>query len=277
MVATAKTMTAMREHVAPWRSSDRICLVPTMGALHAGHLALIQRANKTGARVVVSIFVNPAQFAPYEDLARYPRDLEDDLKTLSAESVDLVYAPTVAEIYPDGFATDVSVAGPAIGLESDFRPHFFRGVATVLAKLFIQVRPDFAVFGEKDFQQLRVVTHLVKDLDLGIDVIGMPTVRESDGLALSSRNAYLTLEQRRVAPALYRQLSAVAGERNGLSTTQLEAQAAAGLLSAGFDRVDYVAIRDPETLAPLRHKMSPARVLAAAWLGKTRLIDNVPA
>ena len=277
MVTVAKTLTAMREHLAPWRSTDRICLVPTMGALHAGHLGLVQRAKETSARVVVSIFVNPAQFAPHEDLARYPRDLEGDLEMLSAQAVDLVYAPTVAEMYPNTFATDVSVAGPATGLESDFRPHFFRGVATVLTKLFLQVRPDFTVFGEKDFQQLRVVIRLVKDLDLGIEVIGMPTMREPDGLALSSRNVFLTPEQRRTAPALHRQLIAIAAERDGLSTTQLEAQAAAGLLSAGFDRVDYVAIRDPETLGPLRHKISPARVLAAAWLGKTRLIDNVPA
>lgn len=276
MVHVAETVAALRAALAPWRGRQRVALVPTMGALHAGHLGLVRKARAIADRVIVSIFVNPAQFAPHEDLARYPRPLETDLSLLSAEGVDLVYTPSEREIYPEGFATQILMGGPALGLESDFRPQFFGGVAIVVAKLFLQVRPTFAVFGEKDYQQLLVVRRLSKDLDLDLDIVGVATFREDDGLALSSRNAYLSPEQRRIAPALNKELRAVAARaRSGAALPALEAEAAASLLSAGFERVDYVVIRDAQTLQRPRQVAGPARVLAAAWLGKTRLIDNV--
>ena len=268
----------MRRHVDNWRGAGaRIALVPTMGALHDGHLTLIREAAARADRVVVSIFVNPTQFAPHEDFARYPRDLARDAELLNRMGLaDLVYAPGVAEVYPSGFATSVRVEGPATGLEADFRPHFFRGVATVVTKLFLQCRPDVAVFGEKDYQQLLVVRRLARDLDLQIDVAGVATLREPDGLALSSRNAYLTTEQRAIAPALAQTLAAtVARARGGCAIAECEAEGSAALLVAGFDSVDYVAIRDAETLAPVRDLAGPRRILAAARLGKTRLIDNI--
>lgn len=247
-----------------------------MGALHAGHLALAHAARSTADRTVVSIFVNPAQFAPHEDFARYPRNLEQDRLTLeSAGTADLIYAPNPGEIYPEGFATRIVVDGPARGLETDFRPHFFSGVATVVAKLFLQCRPDFAMFGEKDYQQLLVVRRLSRDLGIGVDVIGVPTVREDDGLALSSRNAYLNRPQRAVAAALNRALDMVASRvKTGMPIPQAEAEGAAELIRAGFERVDYIAVRDAENLAPLRQLSAPARVLAAARIGSVRLIDN---
>ncbi len=247
-----------------------------MGALHAGHLALAQAARGVAQKTVVSIFVNPAQFAPHEDFARYPRNLEQDRLTLEkAGTADLIYAPEPREMYPETFATRIVMDGPARGLETDFRPHFFSGVATVVAKLFLQCRPDFAMFGEKDYQQLLVVRQLSRDLDIGVDVIGVPTMRETDGLALSSRNSYLTGPQRTVAVALNRALDLVASRaKSGVSIPQAEAEGAAELISAGFDRVDYVAVRDAKTLAPLRQLSVPARVLAAARIGSVRLIDN---
>jgi pantoate--beta-alanine ligase len=247
-----------------------------MGALHAGHLALACAARNSADKTVVSIFVNPAQFAPHEDFARYPRNLEQDRMTLqNAGTADLIYAPEPGEIYPAGFATRIVMDGPARGLETDFRPHFFSGVATVVAKLLLQCRPDFAMFGEKDYQQLLVVRHLSRDLDIGVDVIGVPTVREDDGLALSSRNAYLTQPQRSVAAALNRALDLVASRvKSGISIPQAEAEGAAKLIIAGFDRVDYVAVRDAQTLTPLRQLSVPARVLSAARIGSVRLIDN---
>lgn len=260
-----------------WRVAGlRIALLPTMGALHAGHLALAEEARKRADRTVVSIFVNPAQFAPNEDFARYPRNLEHDCALLgNAGAADLVYAPETSEIYPEGFSTRVVVDGPARGLESDFRPHFFSGVATVVAKLFLQCRPDVAMFGEKDYQQLFVVRRLSADLDLGVEVAGVGIIRESDGLALSSRNAYLSKEQRQIAVALNRVLDSVVERvKAGVSIPQAEAEGAAGLISAGFDRVDYVAVRDAQTLAHLHALSGPARVLAAARIGDVRLIDN---
>ena len=262
-----------------WRKSGlRIALVPTMGALHAGHLELVRIARLHADRTVVSIFVNPAQFSPNEDFARYPRTLEKDRLVLKQQgATDLIYAPEASDVYPEGFATHVVVDGPARGLESDFRPHFFSGVATVVAKLFIRCRPDVAIFGEKDYQQLLVVRRLSSDLDLNVQVIGAPIVRESDGLALSSRNAYLSTEQRQIAVALNRVLDSVAARaRAGISVPQTEAEGAAGLISAGFERVDYVAVRDAGTLEPLRRISRPARVLAAARVGGVRLIDNKP-
>jgi len=278
-IASVHTVAELRAAVDAWRAATaRIALVPTMGALHQGHLALLKEARARADKVVVSIFVNPAQFAPQEDFARYPRDLAKDRAMLAAQgATDLIYAPEASEIYPDGFATRVVVDGPGRGLESDFRPHFFGGVATVVAKLFLQCRPDFAMFGEKDYQQLLVVKRMAKDLDLDVAVVGVGTVREADGLALSSRNAYLTPEQRAVAGHLNRILDGVAERaRMGVSIPQAEAEGAAQLLEAGFDRVDYVAIRDAETLAQLRAVSRPARVLAAVRVGGVRLIDNRP-
>jgi pantoate--beta-alanine ligase len=275
MVTTAAEL---RAHVSAWRSTGaRVALVPTMGALHGGHLGLLREARTRAGKVVVSIFVNPAQFAPTEDLARYPRDLAGDLAILAkAGGADLVYSPLTEEIYPDGFATKIVVSGPARGLETDFRPHFFAGVAIVVTKLFLQCRPDFAIFGEKDYQQLLVVKRLAKDLDLGLEIAGVPTIREDDGLALSSRNAFLTPETRKVAGHLNRVLASVAARaRDGVSIPQAEAEGAAALLAAGFERVDYVALRDAETLEPLRILEGPARVLAAARIGGVRLIDNM--
>ena len=276
-VPVAGTRAELRSAVDAWRQAGlKIALVPTMGALHAGHLALAQAARAAADRTVVSIFVNPAQFAPHEDFARYPRNLEQDRLTLeSAGTADLIYAPEPREMYPEDFASRIVMDGPARGLESDFRPHFFSGVATVVAKLFLRCRPDFAMFGEKDYQQLLVVQHLSRDLDIGVEVIGVPTMREADGLALSSRNAYLNGPQRAVAAALNRALDLVASRvKRGMSIPQAEAEGAAELIGAGFDRVDYVAVRDAQTLVPLRQLSVPARVLAAARIGSVRLIDN---
>jgi pantoate--beta-alanine ligase len=276
-VPVAHAAAELRAMTERWRRAGlRIALVPTMGALHAGHLALAQVARKRADRTVISIFVNPTQFAPHEDFARYPRNLERDCALLGNAGVaDLVYAPETTQIYPEGFATRIVVDGPARGLESDFRAHFFSGVATVVAKLFLQCRPDVAMFGEKDYQQLLVVRRLSADLDLGIEVAGVAIVRESDGLALSSRNAYLRKEQRQVAGALNRVLDSVVERvKEGVSIPQAEAEGAAGLIRAGFDRVDYVAVRDAQTLAHLHALAGPARVLAAARIGDVRLIDN---
>jgi pantoate--beta-alanine ligase len=220
--------------------------------------------------VVVSIFVNPLQFAPTEDLDRYPRDDAGDIARLQRVGCDLVYLPTADVLYPKNFVSRIEMAGPALGLETDFRPQFFSGVATVVSKLFNQVRPDVAVFGEKDFQQLAVVRALVRDFDMGIDVVGMPTVREADGLALSSRNAYLTPEERAIAPKLHQALEAI---RDGADMEQAKID----LQSAGFGQIDYIALRDADTLGNITPETTSRRLLAALWLGKTRLIDNISA
>ncbi|MFG1429446.1 pantoate--beta-alanine ligase [Xanthobacter sp. V2C-8] len=256
----------------------RIALVPTMGALHAGHMALVRRAREVAQKVVVSIFVNPTQFGPTEDFSRYPRTFEADLEKLAAEGADAVYAPTAAEMYPEGFSTRITMAGPAEGLESDFRPQFFAGVATVVGKLFIRCAPDFAVFGEKDYQQLKVVTRLSRDLDLGVEIVPVATTREADGLALSSRNAYLSAEERSIAPVIHAALKhAGLNIRGGAAPDTAAAKAAETIAAKGL-KVDYVVARHAETLAPLTGAQGePVRLLAAAWLGKTRLIDNLPA
>jgi pantoate--beta-alanine ligase len=272
----ARTLRALDRARADFRSAT-VALVPTMGALHAGHLALVRRARQRAERVVVSIFVNPTQFAPHEDLASYPRTFADDLAAIAREGVDLVWAPTVAVMYPDGFATRIAPEGAAqVGLEDAFRPHFFGGVATVVAKLFLQCRPDFALFGEKDFQQLKVVTRLARDLDLRLRIIGVPTVREPDGLAMSSRNAYLSEAERAVAPTLYRTLKDCAkGIATGSSVAKALARGRKAITAAGF-ALDYLEARNAETLAPLnKHADEPIRLLVAARLGRTRLIDNV--
>jgi pantoate--beta-alanine ligase len=252
-------------------------LVPTMGALHDGHVSLVRLAKRRAAKVIVSIFVNPTQFAPSEDFSSYPRTWKADVAKLAAENVDLIWNPDVKTMYPDGFATRILTEGPATaGLEDRFRPHFFGGVATVVGKLFTQVRPDFAVFGEKDFQQLRVVTRMARDLDLGVKVIGSKTVRERDGVAMSSRNVYLSPEERRRAPELYRAMKQSAGRlRAGDDLGAVMAGGAELIANAGFV-LDYFEARHADTLAPIASvKDGPVRILVAAKLGKTRLIDNV--
>lgn len=248
-----------------------------MGALHRGHMALVHEARRRTNRVVVSIFVNPTQFAPHEDFASYPRNFATDLKTLRQADVDVVWAPAVEVMYPDGFATRLTPEGPAkAGLEDQFRPHFFGGVATVVAKLFTQVSPDFAFFGQKDYQQLRVVTQMARDLDLPLKVIGVPTVREPDGLALSSRNVYLSPAERAVAPMLYKVLKGCASRiKNGEKIDRVLNVGRIEIDLAGFV-LDYLEARHALTLAPVGStKEGPIRLLVAARLGKTRLIDNI--
>jgi pantoate--beta-alanine ligase len=271
------TVPELQAHLRTWkRDGATIGLVPTMGALHEGHLSLVRDMAGRAAKVVVSIFVNPAQFAPHEDFDRYPRARADDTAKLAGTAaVSLVFAPGVREIYPDGFATRIDVDGPGAGLETDFRPHFFSGVATVVAKLLLASTPDFAIFGEKDYQQLQVIRRLVADLALPIEIVGGAIVREADGLAMSSRNAYLKPDERRIAGQLNRILKDVATKvRAGAAIVDTEKAAAAALLAAGFASVDYVAVRDAGTLAETKTLSRPARVLAAAKIGATRLIDN---
>jgi pantoate--beta-alanine ligase len=306
-----RTVPALRAAVGQWRKrGERIALVPTMGALHAGHLALVRAARRRARRLVVSIFVNPAQFAPHEDFASYPRTFDTDLAALSELAVDLIWAPPVAVMYPPGFATRIVPEGPAaVGLEDKFRPHFFGGVTTVVGKLLIQCAPDFAMFGEKDYQQLKVVTRLAKDLDLPLKIVGVPTVRERDGLALSSRNAYLSATERAAAPALHRVLADCAdriariaredgrerpygaredgrerpyGAREdgrerpyGELLARVLDEGGAAIERAGFT-LDYLEARHADTLEPVTStKAGPLRLLVAARIGKTRLIDNV--
>ncbi len=273
-----RTIPALRRAVDGLRAKkSSIALVPTMGALHDGHLSLVRLAKRRARRVVVSIFVNPAQFAPSEDFGSYPRTWKPDVAKLAAEDVDLIWNPDVKTMYPDGFATRILIEGPATaGLEDRFRPHFFGGVATVVGKLFTQVRPDFAIFGEKDFQQLRVVTRMAWDLDLGVKVIGSKTVRERDGLAMSSRNVYLSPEERRAAPVLFRAMKESAHRLR--AGDDIEAAMAGGVemvTGAGF-AVDYFELRHAETLAPMASVSDgPPRILVAAKIGQTRLIDNI--
>ena len=273
-----RTIPALRRAVDGLRAKKAsIALVPTMGALHDGHVSLVRLAKRRARRVVVSIFVNPTQFAPSEDFGSYPRTWKADVAKLAAEDVDLIWNPDVKTMYPDGFATRILTDGPATaGLEDRFRPHFFGGVATVVGKLFTQVRPDFAIFGEKDFQQLRVVTRMAWDLDLGVKVIGSRTVRERDGLAMSSRNVYLSPEERSAATVLFRAMKESA--RRLRAGDDIEAAMAGGVemvTGAGF-AVDYFELRHAETLAPMASiGDGPLRILVAAKIGQTRLIDNM--
>jgi len=279
-MAVVDALAELRTSIADLRSgkATTVALVPTMGALHDGHLTLVKQALEAADHVIVSIFVNPTQFAPHEDLDTYPRDMDGDLSKLDKLGVRLVWAPERSGMYPDGFATRVRPAGVASGLEADARPHFFEGVTTIVSKLFNQVRPDIAIFGEKDYQQLCVIRQLNRDLDFGIDIRSGPTVREDDGLALSSRNAYLNEAQRKIAPELHRILEKVAESAgHGEDCARLKADAKMELLTAGFSKVDYLEVRDAETLASFDPASGRAgRVLAAAWLKSTRLIDNVP-
>jgi pantoate--beta-alanine ligase len=270
---------ALREAVAAWRSRGaRIGLVPTMGALHEGHLSLARAAKADNERVIASLFVNPRQFAPHEDFERYPRDEAGDAALLAGAGCDLLYAPDRAAMYPEGFATNVIVSTVSTPLEGEFRPHFFGGVATVVTKLLLQAMADAAYFGEKDYQQLLVIKRLARDLDLRTQIVGCPTVREADGLAMSSRNAYLSTDERRVAAQLNVILrEAIAAVRAGAAIGETETAAAQELKAAGFSVVDYVAFRDAETLVSANDLSRPARILAAAWIGKTRLIDNIAA
>jgi len=274
----ARTVPVLRKTLSPFRrKAERIALVPTMGALHQGHLTLVKEARKRADRVVVSIFVNPTQFAPNEDFGSYPRTFDTDVKALAEAKADVVWAPTPQAMYPEGFATRIAPEGAALaGLEDKFRPHFFGGVATVVAKLFTQVQPDAALFGQKDYQQLQVVTQMAKDLDLAVKVVGIPTVREKDGLALSSRNAYLSAAERAVAPVLARVLKAAAQRiKQGEPSEMVLEEGRAEIARAGF-AVDYLEARHAVTLAPIASlKDGPIRLLVAAKIGKTRLIDNL--
>jgi pantoate--beta-alanine ligase len=277
LVPVDRTVADLRSRVAGWRREGfRVGLVPTMGALHQGHLALVRSIATRVERVVVSIFVNPAQFAPTEDFASYPRDEASDLAKLEPTGAHAVFAPGVGEMYPLGFATAVVPGGPALGLESDFRPQFFEGVATVVSKLLLSCLPDVAIFGEKDYQQLAVIRRMVTDLNIPSEIVGHPTIREADGLAMSSRNAYLSPDERRVAPKLHAVLADTALSIRGQDEPMealLRAQRA--LTAAGF-KVDYIEFRNADTLAPVVSRAGePARLLAAARLGKTRLIDNI--
>ncbi len=276
--AVARTIQALDRAVGKFRAAGQtVALVPTMGALHAGHLALVRRARRRADRVVVSIFVNPTQFAPHEDFSSYPRTFDADLAALRAHRVELVWAPPPDVMYPDGFATKVVVKGPAeAGLEDRFRPHFFGGVATVVTKLFAQCRPNFALFGEKDYQQLMTITRMASDLDLKVKVVRVPTVREKDGLAMSSRNVYLTPAERAAAPTLYRTLKLSAARIAGNETiAKVMSEGWVAIELAGF-AVDYFEARHADGLGRVETLADgPIRLLVAARLGRTRLIDNI--
>lgn len=273
-----RTIADLRARVNAWRrKGEDVGLVPTMGALHAGHVALVKNSVATSRHTVVTLFVNPKQFGPKEDFSTYPRDEAADAALVAAEGAELLFAPDVSEVYPGGHATKVHVGGLGDLLEGEFRPGFFTGVATVVTKLLLQSLPDRAFFGEKDYQQLQVIKRLARDLDIPVEIHGVKTVREADGLALSSRNAYLTPAERAQAPVLHGTLAQVAEQvGRGEPPRPLEDWAKGQLERAGFWQVDYVTVRDAETLEQAADASRPARVLAAAWLGKARLIDNVP-
>ena len=279
---TVNRLDELHPAVDSLRQRGDVALVPTMGALHPGHLTLVREAKACAGAVVVSIFVNPTQFGPNEDLAAYPRQLAEDTRLLEAEGVDLLWAPSVEEVYPEGFATHISVAGLSETLCGAFRPGHFDGVATVVAKLFNQVRPDLAVFGEKDWQQLAVIRRMARDLDLThprtARILGVPTVRELDGLAMSSRNRYLSSQDRARAGALPRLMrEAIAAIVSGEAVASTLAALRSALLEAGFESVDYAELADAQSLRPLTAAAdAPARLFVAARIGGTRLIDNMP-
>ncbi len=280
-VAVVRTRVALQQQVRAWKAAgETVGFVPTMGALHSGHISLVEKAKENAGRTITSIFVNPAQFAPGEDFETYPRREDDDLALLSAAGCDLVYLPTVAEMYPDGSVTDVRVNGMSDLLDGIYRPHFFYGVATVVARLFLHVQPDTAVFGEKDYQQLQIIRRMVRDLGFPVDIIGGETKRDADGLAQSSRNLYLMADERRAAGAMFAALHRASVRLSlGVLPADVRAEAEAHLMRAGFRSVDYIALVDPDTLASLpadaQMPGGTARLLGAAWLGRTRLIDNI--
>lgn len=276
-----RTRQALQSQIAEMRrAGKRVGFVPTMGALHDGHISLIQKAGENAEVVVASIFVNPAQFAPGEDLDRYPRNEEGDVARLSEAGCHLVYCPSVEEMYPEGSITNVRVEGMSDLLDGIYRPHFFYGVATVVARLFIHVKPDVAVFGEKDYQQLQIIKRMVRDLGFGIEIIGGKTWRDNDGLAQSSRNAYLSEEERQRANAIFSSLHRASCRiRIGVPVEEVMKEARGAILAAGFSKLDYVSAVDPVTLqdlpdGPLEQGRA-CRLLAAAWMGSTRLIDNL--
>jgi pantoate--beta-alanine ligase len=276
---TVTTIAAVRSHVRAWHSTGlRVAFVPTMGNLHAGHVSLIEAARSHGDRFVASIFVNPMQFGPNEDFAHYPRTPHDDARMLAAAGCSLMFMPDVAEIYPHGAerATRVEVPGLSRILDGEFRPGHFEGVATIVAKLFHIVEPEVAIFGEKDFQQLTVIRHMVADLCMPVEIIGAPTVRDSDGLAMSSRNQYLTAAERALAPRIYATLQAAAAQlrADAPDFAAIEREGFEALTKDGF-RPDYFAVRQPAELAPPTAAARELVVLTAARLGKARLIDNL--
>lgn len=277
-LAIVRTPADLRATVRAWKAAgDTVAVVPTMGALHAGHLALVAAARREAGRVIVTLFVNPRQFNNAGDLAAYPRTEEEDAAKLAPLGVDLLYAPGVEAMYPPGFATTISVAGVSEGLCGAHRPGHFDGMATVVAKLLLQTGADVALFGEKDYQQLQVIRRLTRDLDLPVRIVACPTVREADGLAMSSRNLRLDAQQRAAAPALARVLSATAAEiAAGATLSRLRADAGHALAEAGFGPVEYLELRAEDDFSVVDDASRPARLLAAAWLGDVRLIDNVP-
>ena len=273
-----RTIAALRRETAKWRAEGlTYAVVPTMGAIHSGHTQLVAEGLKRADRIITTIFVNAKQFAAHEDLSKYPRDEDGDVRKLGKAGTHMIFSPSPDEVYPPGFSSTVSLTGPAkAGLEDKFRPQFFDGVATIVAKLFIQTGADFAMFGEKDYQQLKVITRMAKDLDLPIEVVGVPTVREEDGLAKSSRNVYLSKAERLQAVAIYRNLQKTADRiRAGVDPQSATRSATRTLMALGF-KVDYVTARNAENLSIPQSKNEPLRLIAAAWLGKTRLIDNIP-
>jgi pantoate--beta-alanine ligase len=277
MTEVVRTVADLRDVVSAWHAVNlKVALVPTMGALHDGHITLVREGFKHADRVVVTIFVNPRQFGANEDLGKYPRTEKLDVEMLSQENVDVIFLPSAQEVYRENHSTTVHMEGPALaGLEDKFRPHFFDGVATVVAKLFVQSQADVAMFGEKDYQQLMVVTQMASDLDIPIDVIGVPTVRDDDGMAKSSRNRYLSKHERHQATAIIRSLEQAAEKiRHGIDPQIATKAASRSLTTLGF-KVDYVSARNATTLAVPKMRDEPLRILAAAWLGTTRLIDNI--
>ncbi|MDB5491438.1 MAG: pantoate--beta-alanine ligase [Micavibrio sp.] len=278
-IQVLRSVSALREFVALQRGKGlRVGLVPTMGALHEGHLTLVREGFGHADVMIATIFVNPTQFAPTEDFAAYPRTQEDDIRKLSQTGAQAVFCPDASEMYPQGFSTSVSVKGVSEPLEGESRPHFFGGVATVVTKLLLQALPDVALFGEKDYQQLQVIKRLVIDLDIPVKIIGVATVRDRDGLALSSRNAYLTQEQMKSAAVLNRVLFDMADQiRDGGDLGAIRQAGMERIMAAGFDSIDYLEIRDASTLMPVDGRNNALRILVAAKIGKTRLIDNVAA
>lgn len=277
-LATVHTVLDLRGQVAAWKAEGlSVALVPTMGALHEGHLSLIRKAKTLADKVIVSVFVNPTQFGPTEDFAAYPRTLEEDRFKCGMAGAHLLYAPSATEMYPAGFATSIVVSGVSSGLCGEKRPGHFEGVATVVCKLLLQALPDVAVFGEKDYQQVMVIRRMVADLNIPVTVIGAPIIREVDGLAMSSRNAYLSDVQRGQANRLYKTLHQAAQDiLGGMSVQEALDHAMDALVTAGFGKLDYLELRDAETLEPMEVFDRPARLFAAVFMGKTRLIDNFP-
>jgi pantoate--beta-alanine ligase len=280
-ITVIRTRVALQQQVRVWKAAgETVGFVPTMGALHAGHLSLVEKAKETASRTVASIFVNPTQFAPGEDFDTYPRREAEDLALLAGTGCDAVYLPGVAEMYPDGSVTDVRVNGMSDLLDGIYRPHFFYGVATVVARLLLHAQPDVAIFGEKDFQQLQIIRRMVRDLGFAVRIIGGETRRDADGLAQSSRNLYLSPEERQIAGAMFAALHRAAVRLSlGAKPADVRAEATAHLLRSGFRSVDYIALVDSDSLIALPDEVAlttgSARLLGAAWLGRTRLIDNL--